>query len=195
MKQLAYHLTHRTDLRDFQRYKYNLEVFAHYHPKESREFGGWYLEKFGQEPASKQLLLTPDHERPFFCGVTDPGSPYYVAPNRPVFSGKIIVLANQNTGSAASLLAGLLQDNRLAVIVGTTTANNPTGPTGMTPLRLPRSGIIVSLPTDYLERALPSNGDILQPDYWIENSVADVSAGRDAAFEKALGLLNPHSSR
>jgi len=84
-----------------------------------------------------------------------------------------------------------MQDNRLAVIAGTTTANNPTGPTGMTPFKLPRSGIIVSLPTKYLERALPSNGDILQPDYWVESSVADLQAGRDAAFVKAMELLNP----
>lgn len=189
-KQLVYHLTHRTDLRSWQTFKYNLEVFAHYNPTGSREFRSWYRDKFGEEPASKQLVPSPEQERPFFHSVTDPESPYYVAPDRPVFGGKIIVLANQNTGSAASLLTGLVQDNRLGVIVGTTTANNPTGPTGMTPLRLPRSGIMVSLPTEYLERAVPSNGDILQPDYWIENSVADVRAGRDAAFEKAMELLH-----
>src|SRR6185503_12026247 len=114
---------------------------------------------------------------------------YYVAPDRPVFSGKTIVLANQNTGSAASILTGLIQDNQLAEIVGTTTANNPTGPTGMTPFKLPRSGIMISLPTGYGERAQPSNGDILQPDYWVENTVADLRTGRDAAFDKALELL------
>ncbi len=71
-----------------------------------------------------------------------------------MFSGNIIVLANQNTGSAASGLTMLLQDNRLATIVGTTTANNATGPTGMTPFKLPHSGIMVSLPTEYDERAI-----------------------------------------
>ncbi len=190
VKQLVYHLTSRTDLRGFREFQYNPEVFAHYDPKGSKEFRSWYLEKFGVEPPSRQLSPTPEQERPFFHNITDPRSPYYVPANRPVFRGKIIVLANQNTGSAASLLTGLMQDNRLAVIVGTTTANNPTGPTSMTPLKLPRSGIIVSLPTTYLERARPSNGDILQPDYWVENSVADLLAGRDAAFERALVLLN-----
>ena len=103
--------------------------------------------------------------------------------------GRIIVLANHNTGSAAGDLTQLLQDNQLAVIVGTTTRSNPTGPTGMTPLKLPRSGILISLPTEYRERAVPANGEILQPDYWVENSVTDVQTGRDAAFEKALELL------
>jgi hypothetical protein len=190
VKQLVYHLTGRTDLHDFLEFQYNPEVFAHYDPKGNREFRSWYLEKFKAEPPSKQLLPTPEQERPFFYSITDPDCPYYVPPDRPVFSGKIIVLANQNTGSAASLLTGLMQDNSLAVIVGTTTANNPTGPSGMTPFKLPRSGILVSLPTKYLERALPSKGDILQPDYWVESSVADLQTGRDAAFEKALEILN-----
>jgi hypothetical protein len=186
VKQLVYHLTRRDDLNDSRGFEYNLEAFAYYDPKGFREFRSWYLKTFGSEPKSKQLL--PAKESPFFARITDPESPYYVAPDRPVFSGNIIVLANQNTGSAASILTGLIQDNRLAVIVGTTTANNPTGPTGMTPFKLPHSGIMISLPTEYDERALPSNGDILQPDYWVEDSMGDLQAGRDAAFEKALEL-------
>lgn len=188
VNQLVYHLTCRNDLRGSRGFQYNPAVFAHYDPKGYKEFRSWYLNKFGMEPPSKQLLPTP--ERPFFAHVTDPKSPYYVAPDRPVFSGKIIVLANQYTGSAAACLTALMQDNRLAVIVGTTTASNPTGPTGMTPFKLPHSGIMVSLPTEYYERFLPSNGDILQPDYWVENSVADIQAGRDAAFEKALEIFH-----
>ncbi len=189
VKQLVYHLTSRDDLRDSQRFEYNPEVSAFYDPKGSREFHSWYRKKFGADPPSKELLPTPDQERPFFHRITDPASSFHVAPDRPVFNGKVIVLANQNTGSAASLLTGLIQDNRLATIVGTTTANNPTGPTGMTPFKLPRSRIMVSLPTEYCERALPSNGEILQPDYWVENSVSDLHLGRDAVFERALELL------
>ncbi len=189
VKHLVYHITDREDLRDARGFQYNPEVSAYYDPKGAKEFRSWYVKKFGAEPPSKQLLPTPEQERPFFAGITNPASSYYIAPDRPVFGGRIIVLANQNTGSAASILTGLIQDNRLATIVGTTTANNPTGPTGMTPLRLPRSGIMVSLPSEHLERALPSNGDILQPDYWVENSVADIHAGRDATFDKALELF------
>jgi hypothetical protein len=189
-KQLIYHFTDRDDLRGAREFQYNPKVLSHYDPKGNKEFHSWYLQKFGAEPPSGRLLPTPKQERPFFASVTDPASPYHVAPDRPVFGGKIIVLANQNTGSAASLLTGLMQDNRLAMIVGTTTANNATGPTSMTPLKLPRSGIMVSLPTTYVERAMPQNGDILQPDYWVENSVADIQAGRDAAFEKALELFH-----
>jgi hypothetical protein len=189
-KQLLYFLTPRTNLLDSRQYDYNPKVLAYYDPDERREVSSWYRKKFGTEPPSGQLLRTPDQERPFFYNITDRKSLYYIASDRPVFSGNIIVLANQGTHSAASLLAGLMQDNRLAVIVGTTTANNPTGPTGLTPFKLPHSGILVSLPTKYDERALPSNGDILQPDYWVENSLADGETGRDAALEKALELLH-----
>ena len=102
--------------------------------------------------------------------------------------GISVVLANQNTGSGAALLAGLIQDNRLAVVVGTTTGNNPTGPTVFTPFKLPQTGLLISLPTQYYERAVPANGNVFQPDFWVENTVEDLLIGRDAAFEKALEL-------
>jgi hypothetical protein len=186
-EQLVYHLTRREDLRGQRWFKYNPKVYAYYDPKGYKEYCAWYADKFGAEPPPKQLL--PLKDEPFFTEVTNPKSHFYVAPDRPVFNGRIIVLANQNTGSAAGDLTQLLQDNHLAVIVGTTTSSNPTGPTAMTPLKLPRSGILISLPTEYRERAVPENGEILRPDYWVENSVTDVLTSRDAAFEKALELL------
>jgi len=82
-----------------------------------------------------------------------------------VFRGKIIVLANQNSGSATAGFTSLMQDDRLAVIVGTTTDTNPTGPTGMTPLKVPHSGIMGLLPTEYYERPVPLNGEFFQPDF------------------------------
>lgn len=190
VEQLAYHLTRRDDLRGPRGFNYNPNVYAYYDPQGYKEYRAWYLDKFRAEPPLKQLL--PMQNAPFFTEVTDPKSHFYVPPDRPVFTGRIIVLANQNTGSAAGDLTQLLQDNRLAVVVGTTTRSNPTGPTGMTPLKLPRSGILISLPTEYRERAVPANGEVLQPDYWVENSVKDVQTGRDAAFEKALELLQAH---
>jgi hypothetical protein len=163
-RQLIYHLTRREDLIDLKRYSYN--------------------------PSSKQLSLLPPDNKGFFSGITDPKSLYYVASNRPVFSGKVIVLANYNTHSAASILTTLLQDNRLAVVVGTTMDNNPTGPTGMTLFQLPRTKLRVSLPLEYYERPAPANGELFKPDFWIENTAEDLLTGRDAAFEKAMALVH-----
>lgn len=188
-KQLIYYLTRREDLKNFKVFCYNPEVFSFYSPAESRESRLWYVKKFGAEPPMKQLSPTRQQDRTFFVRITDPKSPYYVAPDRPVFNGRVIVLANQNTGSAAALLTGILQDNQLAVVVGTTTGNNPTGPTVKTTFKLPRSGLRLSLPTEYFERAVPAKGDVFQPDFWVENTVDDLLAGRDAAFEKALELV------
>jgi hypothetical protein len=188
-RQLLYHLTQREELSNFKMFCYNPEVFACYSSRESRESRLWYLKKFGAEPPTKQLSPTPQQDQAFFSRITDPKSPFYVAPDRPVFKGRVIVLANQDTGSAAAILTGLMQDNQLALIVGTTTANNPTGPTNLTPFKLPRSGLRLSLPSVYLERAAPAKGEVLQPDYWIENTVSDLQTGRDAAFEKALALV------
>jgi hypothetical protein len=189
VKQFIYHFTTRSDLRDSRGFEYNLEAFAYYQPEEFKKFRSWYRKQFGVEPQSKTLL--PTQQNPFFDRITNAASPYYVAPNRPVFRGNIIVLANENTGSAAAWLTELLQDNRLATVVGTTTGNNPTGPTGMTPFKLPRSGILISLPNEYDERADPAKGELLQPDFWVADSLDDLHTSRDSAFEKALELLSP----
>jgi len=191
--QLLYHLTRRDDLRNSKEFIYNVEALAHYDPDGAREVRELYLRQFGAEPPSGQLLATP--EISVFAAITNSASGFYVTPDRAVFNGNIIVLANQRTGSAASLLTALIQDNRFGTVVGTATGNNPTGPTGMTPFTLPRSGIMVSLPIEYDERAVPSNGEMLRPEYWVENSMADIQTGRDAAFEKALELLGVDDER
>ncbi len=147
--------------------------------------------KYPVQPESIKNISSPNHyqEAPFFSMVTYTESAFYVAPDRPVFNGMVIVLANQNTKSAAAWVAALLQDNRLAVVLGTTIDYHPTGPTGFTPFKLPHTGLRISLPSDYFERAVPAKGEDFQPDYWVEDTVEDVYAGRDAAFEKALELI------
>lgn len=185
-RQLLYHLTTREDLRDANIYKYNPDVFKFYEPRDYQEFETWYVRKFGAQPPAGKL--SPTEQRSFFHSETNSTSLYYVAGDRPVFNGRIILLVDQNTGSAAALFAATMKDNHLAEVVGTTTGNNPTGPTGMTPFKLPHSGIVLSLPTEYDVRAEP--GDVFMPDYWVERSVDDSIDGRDAAFEKALELLN-----
>ena len=182
-RQFLYHLTRRNDLRDSHAFYKDPKLFAYYNP--------------GEESAIHPAMLKGNslfaEEPSFFEAVTNASSQYYVSSDRPVFNGRIIVLADQSSESAASLFAALLQDNGLAVIIGTTAANNPTGLTGFSPLTLPRSGILISLPSAYVDRALPSNGELLQPDYWVENSVSDFLAARDAPFDKALELLETSS--
>lgn len=188
-KQLIYHLSRRGDLQDTKEFAYNLKVSAYYDPVAARKFVTSYLKQFGKEPPARQLTESPDNQLPFMDEEVNPKSIFYVAPDRPVFGGRVIVLANQNTASAASILTSLLQDNDLAVVVGTTTSNNPTGPSGLNPFKLPRSGMVVSFPIEHFVRARPENGEILHPDFWVENTLEDELTGRDAAYEKALELI------
>ena len=118
-----------------------------------------------------------------------PNQPYFIPPTRPTFKGRVIVLANANTKSAASLLTALLQDNHLAEVVGTTTANNPTGPTSVTTFKLPNSKILISLPGEYLKRAAPTQGELLIPNHWSEPALNDPATGNDTEFNKAVQLL------
>ena len=187
--QLIYHITNRDDLLKHKRFCYNPEFSGSISDIEKDPCYSWYKNKFGSEPPVKQLSPTPENEAPFFSILTYQESPYYIAPNRPVFNGRVIVLANQNTKSAAAWLAALLQDNELAVVVGTTTDYHPTGPTGRTLFKLPNTGLKFSLPSDYFERAMPEKGEEFQPDYWVENTVEDFYSSRDAAFEKALEII------
>lgn len=188
--QLLYHLTDRGDLHNFHHSYYNPQMLAFSDPNTYKEVRRHYVKKFGVEPPMNTLLPSPEQELPLFNTVTDRRSAYYVPATRPVFRGRVIVLANQNTDSAAALLTSLIQDNHLATVIGTTIGNNPTGPSTFTPFKLPHSGIIVTLPSEYFERAEPANGDVFQPDIWVENSLEDLHSGRDAAFEKALELIN-----
>ena len=63
-------------------------------------------------------------------------SPYHIPWDRSVFKGKIIVLANSGTGSAAALITTILKDNNIATIIGTSVGNNPIGATNYQPFRL-----------------------------------------------------------
>ncbi|MFC1840627.1 S41 family peptidase [Thermodesulfobacteriota bacterium] len=192
--QLVYHLTRRHKLIGNKNFCYNPDILERYSPEKGRAFRKWYRNKFGEDPPFKKLTPIPRGKYALFSHITDPDSLYYVPRDRPVFTGRVIVLANQNTKSASALLTAFLQDNNLATVIGTTTDNNPTGPTGYTPFRLPETGLKISLPSDYIERAVPENGDVFKPDYWVENIVEDLLNGRDVVFEKALELLGIHSN-
>jgi hypothetical protein len=187
--QLLYHLAPAGNVRGPKEFVRSAEVYEHYNPEEGPKLRKWQRQ-FGSELPPNALLPLPANERPFLASITDRESPYYVEPGRPVFRGRIVALVNENTGSSAALLAVLLQDNGLATLVGTTTANFATGPTALTPFKLPRSGIMVSVPSCWLERPDVAKGENLEPDIWAENSMADIQAGRDAVFEKALEIIS-----
>jgi hypothetical protein len=186
-RQFLYFFTERNDLKNVRTFE-DPKVLAECNGESVKNSDG-EVKKTGGVMRSEELVET-EWGDPVFASVADEKSIYYVPPDRSVYRERIVVLVDEHTGSAAAGLAALMQDNKLAVTVGRSTANNPTGQTGFTPFKLPRSGMIVSLPTRYVERAEPSNGEIFKPEYWVENSVEDLKTGRDSVFEKAREIIS-----
>jgi len=82
------------------------------------------FEKIWRGTTNKQLLPTPDQERPFFANIIDPTLPYYVSSGSSSVQWKRHRPGHQEYRKAPRpFWPGLIHDNRLAVIVGTTAGN------------------------------------------------------------------------
>lgn len=190
--QLLYHLTNREDLADFDLFVHHGKFYKHYFKRDFQEFVNAYYEKHAKYPTADTLFYAgkANGKENLFDKITDPRSPYYIPKDRPVFKGKIVVIADFSTHSAGALFAALLQDNKIAQVVGTELSNNPTGPTTWSPFRLPNSKIEVSISSQYLVRPDKAKTDRFTPDVYMEKSWQDLIHGRDPLFEKALEILS-----
>lgn len=183
--QLIYFLTASSGVKGLTEYVYTSDLSEHY-------FTDIYEELNKQDPnglAKKQLVVT-EYPDSLFSDVLDSASAYYISPNRPVYKGKVFVLSNYRTGSAAALLTTLLQDNEIGTVIGTSVGNNPTGATGYTPLKLPKTKADISIATFYQERPQKDMGEIQIPDYWVEYTMKDLATGRDPYLDKVNELIN-----
>lgn len=194
-KQLLYFLSEKPELNDFNKHIYTSEISRFFQPQQYRQFKNRYTALNHRPLPTKQLfpLQANAADIDFFERIRDPKSPYYIAPNRPVFNGPIYVLADWSSRSAAALLTTLLQDNGLGTVIGTSVGNNPTGPTAYTPFVLPHTKAKGSIASTFFSRPDSSKQEIFQPDYWVEPGVEDFLLGRDPAWEKALDLIQKES--
>lgn len=103
------------------------------------------------------------------------------------FHGRIAILVNQHSASAAEMIAAFAQENGLARIVG---VNTPGRLVGSRPFKLP-DGYVLILPVGaYITwggQTLEGKG--FQPDALVELSHDAVSAGHDPQLDEALQLL------
>ncbi len=190
--QLLYYLTNRDDLKDFEVYIQNGDFYRHYFKDDYNEGIEKYFNANGMHPKRDTMFYAgcANGNGSLFDKITDPKSPYYIPKNRPIYKGKLVVIADFSTHSAGALFASLLQDNKIATVIGTELANNPTGPTTWTPFRLPNSKIDVSISSQYLIRPDKTKGDKFVPDFYVDKSLQDVMNGSDPLFDKALEILN-----
>lgn len=189
--QLLYHLTDNDDLKDFDLYVKNGNFYKHYFKNDYKRKLDLYARKHGTYPLKDTLFYAghANSDEKLFDKITDPKSPYHIPKDRPVFKGKIVVLADFSTHSAGALFTALMQDNKIAEIIGTEVSNNPTGPTTWTPFKLPNTKVEVSISSQYLVRPDKLKPDNLIPDLYMEKSYQDVLNGRDPLFDKALEIL------
>ncbi len=109
-------------------------------------------------------------------------------PAEPFFTGRVCVLTGADTFSAAVLLADAVKTYHLATIVGEETGGHPNLFDGIYyTFRLPRSGFMVSIPT---ERQIRANGNASDrsgviPDIEVQTTAADIRAGTDPVLQRA----------
>jgi hypothetical protein len=189
--QLLYHLTSQEDLADFDLWIHNGNFYQHYFKKDFQEHVDAYYKKHNKYPTTDTLFNVgpANGKENLFEKIINPTSPYYIPKDRPVFKGKVVVIADFSTHSAGALFTTLLQDNKIAKVIGTALSNNPTGPTTWTPFKLPNSKIEVSISSQYLVRPDKTKPDNFTPDVYAEKSLQDIMNGRDPLFEKALEIL------
>lgn len=105
------------------------------------------------------------------------------------YAGRVAVLVDGATGSAAEIFAAVLQDHGRATIVGRRTAG---AVLASWYYALPDGGLLQLSREDYVApkgRRLESAG--VQPDVTVPRTLADLRAGRDRDVEEAQRLLRP----
>jgi carboxyl-terminal processing protease len=103
------------------------------------------------------------------------------------YRGKVVVLVDASTGSAAEIFAAVLQDHGRATIVGRRTAGAVLASWFY---RLPDGGELQLSREDYVApKGRRIEGAGVQPDIVVPRRLADVRANRDVDLETALRVL------
>jgi len=103
------------------------------------------------------------------------------------FHGRIVMLVNEHTFSAAENLAAFASEERLATLLGTKTAGQTNG--GANHVIAERFTLRVPATVWHTWRGTSYEGKGITPDIVIEQSLEDLRAGVDTQLEKAKALL------
>lgn len=103
------------------------------------------------------------------------------------FHGRIVLLINEHTHSAAEMVASFAKQNRLATLVGTRTAGEVLGGANF---KLP-AGYVLRMPVAswYTWQGECIEGTGVEPHIALENSPESLAAGSDDQLEKASELV------
>jgi C-terminal processing protease CtpA/Prc len=127
-------------------------------------------------------IISPDYEKVSYSGMG-----WDMAPKKPHISAKVIFLTGGGAISYAESFMGFIKHYKLATIVGQPTA----GANGnVNPFTLPGN---YGIRFTGMKVKLHDGGQLfslgIQPDVFVNQTIAGVSAGRDEYLEKALELI------
>jgi hypothetical protein len=114
-----------------------------------------------------------------------------IHPVLPHFAGRVFVLVDAANSSATFQFAQIVQQHKLGTLIGEPTGGNRRGINGgaFFFLRLPHSGVELDLPVIGTFPRTPEPDEGLIPHVIVRTTVADITAGRDAALTAAERLL------
>ncbi len=114
-----------------------------------------------------------------------------IAAKGPRFAGKVAVLTDSQNSSATFQFSRLVQENRLATLIGEPTGGNKRGINGgaFFFMRLPNSGLEVDLPLIGYFPKTPQPDEGLTPDILATPTIDDIRDGRDSTLETALTFV------
>ena len=114
-----------------------------------------------------------------------------ITPKGPRFTGKVAVLTDSQNSSATFQFSRIVQQNRLATLIGEPTGGNKRGINGgaFFFMRLPNSGLEVDLPLIGYFPKTPQPDEGLTPDVFAPPSIDDIREGRDGALDAALKFV------
>ncbi|WII35888.1 S41 family peptidase [Paenibacillus thiaminolyticus] len=151
----------------------------------------------GYSTVSRYSMFTSDliHEFP----VLEPGLHKHdggviqveLRPER--FTGKLFVITSNQTYSAATDFATIVQDNDMGIIIGDPPGGKPNSYGSSIVLQLPESKLKVAISYKWFER--PDKGvskydaDSLAPDIYVPTTFEDLAQGRDPQLEMIKKLI------
>jgi len=139
----------------------------------------------GGADAFAAALLARFADRPFRLHAQSPPIDPYPLLH---FSGKVYLLINRKTSSAAAMLAAAAQDQRLAIVIGEKTADLVTGAVTEERFTLAKSGLEVAFPIARVTRpAGESAPRSVFPDLLIETPVIETPV--DPVLQDAIELV------
>lgn len=154
--------------------------------KEMKRFGlfNFLLRNFDNSSYASKIAHTPVGKFMRFSS-----RDHFIANEKLKFKGKVYLLVNGNTFSAAGLFTKFFKEHQLGTIVGEECGASPSFSFGnVVLLELPNTGLQVFVPTAIVvnDKTQSNNGQGIQPDVAINRIITEEVKGHDTVLEQLL---------